>query len=338
MPPRRRSARLAPLALAFVLAALPEWAGAAAPSASGRRPGRRLALDARIDQEAQKVAPQLVEVRHRIHQNPELSNRETQTAELVATYLRGLGLEARTGIAKTGVVALLKGGKPGPLIAVRADMDALPVIEETDLPFKSTKRDKFLGQDVGVAHACGHDIHTSVQLGVATVLAAIRADLPGSVLFIFQPAEEGPPAGREGGRQPDARGGAVPEGEAAGGLRPPLLPRPRGRPDRLQPRADDGRGRPVPHQDQGEAGARRLSQSVDRSDRHRGGGGGGPADDPLAQPVAVRAERAHGRHLPRRRALQHHPGRGERSRGRCAPTARRCARRSSAGCARSSTA
>src|SRR5579872_4526782 len=122
MPPRRRSARLAPLALAFALTALPGGASAAVSSSSGS-PGSNAAspLDARIDQEAQKVAPRLVEVRHRIHQNPELSNRESQTAELVATYLRGLGLEARTGIARTGVVALLKGGKPGPLIAVRAD-------------------------------------------------------------------------------------------------------------------------------------------------------------------------------------------------------------------------
>jgi amidohydrolase len=199
MSPRWRTAHLAPLALGLALAALP---GSADPLASRPAAGpvaANPALDARIDQEAQQVAPPLVELRHRIHQNPELSNRETQTAELVATYLRGLGLEARTGIAKTGVVALLKGGKPGPLIAVRADMDALPVTEETDLPFKSTKRDTFLGQEVGVAHACGHDIHTTVQLGVAAVLASIRADLPGSVLFIFQPAEEGPPAGEKGG-------------------------------------------------------------------------------------------------------------------------------------------
>ncbi len=117
----------------------------------------------------------------------------------MAEQLRSFGLEARTGIAKTGVVALLKGGKPGPLIAVRADMDALPVVEETDFPFKSTKKDTFLGQEVGVAHACGHDIHTTVQLGVAAVLSALKADLSGSILFIFQPAEEGPPAGEKGG-------------------------------------------------------------------------------------------------------------------------------------------
>jgi amidohydrolase len=158
-------------------------------------------LAARVDQEAQRVAPRMIELRHQIHQNPELSNRETQTAALVAEHLRSLGLEPRTGIAKTGVVALLQGGKPGPLIAVRADMDALPVTEQTDLPFRSTKRDTFLGQEVGVAHACGHDVHTTALLGAASALAAVRQDLPGSVLFIFQPAEEGPPPGEEGGAE-----------------------------------------------------------------------------------------------------------------------------------------
>jgi amidohydrolase len=172
---------------AVALVALP----AAAQKAGG--------LDARVDQEAQRVTPQIIELRHKVHLNPELSNRETQTAELVAAHLKSLGLTPRTGIAKTGVVALLKGGKPGPLIAVRADMDALPVTEETDLPFRSTKKDTFLGQEVGVAHACGHDVHTTALLGVASVLAAVRQDLPGSVLFIFQPAEEGPPPGEKGG-------------------------------------------------------------------------------------------------------------------------------------------
>jgi len=187
--PRWNTVRFAPLALGLALTALP--APAATPAGGD--------LDARIDREAERVAPQLIELRHRVHQNPELSNRETQTAELVAAHLRSLGLEARTGIAKTGVVALLKGGKPGPLIAVRADMDALPVTEETDLPFKSTKRDTFLGQQVGVAHACGHDIHTTSLLGVASVLSAVKADIPGSILFIFQPAEEGPPPGEKAG-------------------------------------------------------------------------------------------------------------------------------------------
>jgi amidohydrolase len=156
-------------------------------------------LSARIDQAVQSTAPEIVEIRHRLHQNPELSNRETETAALVADYLKKIGLEPRTGVAKTGVVAVLKGGRPGPVIAVRADMDALPVTEQTDLPFKSTKRDTFLGQEVGVAHACGHDIHTSVQLGVASVLKSIQKDLPGTVIFIFQPAEEGPPPGEEAG-------------------------------------------------------------------------------------------------------------------------------------------
>lgn len=156
-------------------------------------------LSARIDKAAEAATPEIIEIRHRLHQNPELSNRETETAALVADYLKKLGLEPRTGVAKTGVVAILKGGKPGPVVAVRADMDALPVTEQTDLPFKSTRRATFLGQEVGVSHACGHDIHTSVQLGVASVLKSIQKDLPGTVVFIFQPAEEGPPPGEEAG-------------------------------------------------------------------------------------------------------------------------------------------
>jgi amidohydrolase len=190
MPRRNRTVR-AVLALAF----LPALASAQAGGGLASR------IDQRIDQEVERLAPRIVELRHQLHQNPELSNREEKTAELVAAHLRSLGLEPRTGVGKTGVTALLQGGKPGPLIAVRADMDALPVTEETDLPFKSTKRDTFLGQEVGVAHACGHDIHTSVQLGVASVLAAMRQDLPGSILFIFQPAEEGPPPGERGGAE-----------------------------------------------------------------------------------------------------------------------------------------
>jgi amidohydrolase len=153
----------------------------------------------RIDQETGKVTPALTEIRHQIHQNPELSNREEKTAALVADYLRKLGLEVQTGVARTGVVAILKGGKPGPVIAVRADMDALPVTEQTTLPFASKVRATFLGQDVGVMHACGHDIHTAVQLGVASVLTAMKSELPGTIKFIFQPAEEGPPPGEAGG-------------------------------------------------------------------------------------------------------------------------------------------
>ncbi len=147
------------------------------------------------------AAPEAVEIRHRLHQNPELGNREEKTAALVAERLRGLGLEVKTGIAHTGVVAMLKGGKPGPLVAVRADMDALPVTEDTPLPYKSTVHTTYLGQEVGVAHACGHDIHVAVQLGVATVLASMKDQVSGTVQFIFQPAEEGPPPGEEGGAQ-----------------------------------------------------------------------------------------------------------------------------------------
>jgi amidohydrolase len=146
-----------------------------------------------------RVVPVIVEIRHDIHRNPELGNREFRTAELVAEHLRSLGIEVTTGIAHTGVVGVLKGGRPGPVIAVRADMDALPVTEESSYPFASTVRTTFDGQEVGVMHACGHDIHVAVQLGVASVLAGMRAQLPGTILFIFQPAEEGAPPGEEGG-------------------------------------------------------------------------------------------------------------------------------------------
>jgi len=154
---------------------------------------------ARVEQETEKVTPAVTGIRHQIHQNPELSNREEKTAALIADYLRKLGLEVQTGVARHGVVALLKGGRPGPVVAVRADIDALPVTEQTSLPFASKVRSTYLGQDVGVMHACGHDVHTAVQLGVATVLTAMKADLPGTVKFIFQPAEEGPPPGEAGG-------------------------------------------------------------------------------------------------------------------------------------------
>jgi amidohydrolase len=148
----------------------------------------------------ERLAPEILEIRHRIHQHPELGNRETETARLVAEHLRALGFdEVRTGIAVTGVVGVLRGGRPGPVVAVRADMDALPVTEDTPFPFRSTVRTTYLGQEVGVAHACGHDIHTSVQLGVASVLASMRDRIPGTVVFIFQPAEEGPPPGERGG-------------------------------------------------------------------------------------------------------------------------------------------
>ena len=157
------------------------------------------AADARVATAGDRLAPRITEIRHDLHQNPELSNRETRTAGVVAAHLRSLGLEVRTGIAHTGVVGILRGGRPGPTIAVRADMDALPVTEETNYPWKSTVRTEYLGNQVGVMHACGHDVHTAVQMGVASVLAGMRAEVPGTVVFVFQPAEEGAPPGEQGG-------------------------------------------------------------------------------------------------------------------------------------------
>lgn len=152
-----------------------------------------------IERRTAQVLPQVVAWRRTIHEHPELSNREQHTAELVATQLRKLGLEVKTGIAGTGVIGLLRGGKPGPVVALRADMDALPVTEEVDLPFKSRVRTQWNGQDVGVMHACGHDQHVAMLLGAAVVLAGMKEQLPGSVKFVFQPAEEGSPIGEEGG-------------------------------------------------------------------------------------------------------------------------------------------
>lgn len=143
--------------------------------------------------------PQVTSWRRDIHQHPELSNRETRTSALVTAQLKKLGLEVHTGIAHTGVVGILKGGKPGPKLAIRADMDALPVTEEVDLPFASKAKGEYRGKQTGVMHACGHDAHTAMLLGLATVLAGMKKDLPGEVMFVFQPAEEGAPAGEEGG-------------------------------------------------------------------------------------------------------------------------------------------
>src|SRR5690606_12592938 len=142
---------------------------------------------------ASELGAKVVAWRRDLHQYPELGNRETRTAALVAAHLRDLGLEPVTGIATTGVTAVLKGGKPGPRIALRADMDALPVTETSGLPFASKATSTYRGETVGVMHACGHDAHTSVLMGVAEALVAMRDELPGEVLFVFQPAEEGPP-------------------------------------------------------------------------------------------------------------------------------------------------
>src|SRR5882757_7930906 len=152
-----------------------------------------------IATKAQAIQTKLVEWRRHIHQNPELSNREYKTGAYIAEQLKSLGLEVQTGVANTGVVAILKGGKPGPVIALRADMDALPVKENVDLPFASKDSADYLGQRVPVMHACGHDSHVAMLLGTATVLSAMRKDIAGTVKFIFQPAEEGAPGNEEGG-------------------------------------------------------------------------------------------------------------------------------------------
>jgi amidohydrolase len=174
------------------------WLGAlalAAVAAPAAAQGADPAVAAAVD----RFAPRIIEIRHDLHQHPELGNRETRTAGVVAAHLRALGIEVRTGVAHTGVVGVLRGGRPGPTIAIRADMDALPVTENTPMPWKSTVRTQYLGQDVGVMHACGHDVHTAVQMGVASVLAGMREQIPGTVVFLFQPAEEGAPPGEEGG-------------------------------------------------------------------------------------------------------------------------------------------
>jgi len=162
-------------------------------------PTQAAETDPRLDAALTEIAPKVIEWRRDIHRNPELGNREVRTAKLVAAHLKSLGLEVRTGIAHTGVVGILRGGRPGPVVALRADMDALPVTEQTDLPFKSVATTEYRGEKVGVMHACGHDGHTAILMGVASVLAGMHNDLPGTVMFVFQPAEEGPPEGERGG-------------------------------------------------------------------------------------------------------------------------------------------
>lgn len=152
-----------------------------------------------IDQKAKAILPKLIEWRRHIHQNPELGNREFKTMEYIANHLKSLGLEVKTGVGKTGIVALLKGGKPGPVVALRADIDGLPIKERVDVPYKSNAIADYLGQQVPVMHACGHDTHIAILMGTAEVLASMKKDIPGTVKFIFQPAEEGPPGTEEGG-------------------------------------------------------------------------------------------------------------------------------------------
>lgn len=202
-----------------------------APAGSHADAGRDAIADG-----AKAVEAKVIEWRRDIHQHPELGNRETRTAALVAEHLRGLGYAVETGVAHTGVVGVLEGGKPGPVVALRADMDALPVEEMVDLPFASKATGEFNGQQVPVMHACGHDNHVAILMGAAEVLAGLRNDLPGTVKLIFQPAEEGPPKGEEGGAKLMVAQGVLedPRPEAIFGLHVGPLPtgtlnfRPRG--------------------------------------------------------------------------------------------------------------
>lgn len=154
-----------------------------------------------INANADKIELKVIDWRHDFHQNPELGNRETRTSLIIANHLRSLGIEVKTGIAVTGVVGILKGDKPGPVIALRADMDALPVTEKTDVPFAAKVKTMYNGQETGVMHACGHDGHVAILMGVAEILAGMKKELKGTIVFIFQPAEEGAPKGEEGGAE-----------------------------------------------------------------------------------------------------------------------------------------
>jgi len=153
----------------------------------------------KMDKMIDDIESKVVEWRRDFHENPELSNREFKTAEKITAHLKSLGIEVQTGVAHTGVVGILKGNKPGKVVALRADMDALPVTERVDLPYKSMATSTYNGKDTGVMHACGHDTHVAILMGVAEVLSNNKESIKGTVKFIFQPAEEGPPVGEEGG-------------------------------------------------------------------------------------------------------------------------------------------
>lgn len=178
------------------------------------------AQQADLEKEYKAIEGQVIEWRRDIHQNPELSNREFRTAEKIANHLKSLGLEVQTGVAHTGVVGILKGNNPGKVVALRADMDALPVTERNDLPFKSEVTSEFLGEKVGVMHACGHDTHVAILMGVAEILSEHKDKINGTVKFIFQPAEEGAPPGEEGGAKMMVKEGVLknPDVDAIFGL------------------------------------------------------------------------------------------------------------------------
>lgn len=189
-------------------------------SLAGSNNGDTQTVYDKMDDLAAQIEEKVVKWRRHFHQNPELSNREFETAKTVTQHLKGLGIKVQTGIAHTGVIGILEGGQKGPVIALRADMDALPVVERTDVPFASKARSQYNGLDVGVMHACGHDTHVAILMGVAEVLASVKDELKGTVKFIFQPAEEGPPSGEDGGAGMMVREGALtnPDVDAIFGL------------------------------------------------------------------------------------------------------------------------
>ncbi len=174
----------------------------------------------KIESLSNKVENDVINWRHHFHQNPELSNREFNTAKKIEEHLKALGMEVKTGIAHTGVVGILKGGKPGPVIALRADIDGLPVTERVDVPFASKAVSEYNGQEVGVMHACGHDTHIAILMGTAQVLTQLKSEIKGTIVFIFQPAEEGAPKGENGGAKMMVEEGVLdnPKVEAIFGL------------------------------------------------------------------------------------------------------------------------
>lgn len=189
-------------------------------SSFSTQPPKKSKLQMKVEKLSEEVIPSVIDWRHHLHQNPELSNREYKTAEYIAAHLKRLGIEVQTGIAHTGVVGILKGGKPGPVVGLRADIDALPVPERVDIPWASKAKGEYNGTEVPVMHACGHDVHTSILMGTAEVLSKVKSELRGTVKFIFQPAEEGAPKGEEGGAELMVKEGVLknPDVEAIFGL------------------------------------------------------------------------------------------------------------------------
>ena len=224
-------------------------------------------LEKEIRQHAAAIESKLIAWRRDIHEHPELGEQETRTSALVAAHLTSLGLEVKTGVGNTGVVGLLKGAKPGPVVALRADMDALPVKEPPGLPFASKVKMKYLGREVDVMHACGHDAHTAIMMATAEVLTAMKDKLPGTVKFIFQPAEEGPSfypvaaaaSGKSWGAKLMVQQGVLQESETGRRFRAACQLGSARRPARLSRRAGEGQRRRTAHQGHRPAGPRRLS-------------------------------------------------------------------------------